>query len=50
VGGLEALEPEEGEQPPVPVPPHAGVLRAAVAGELAVAATRREQHLAAQHL
>lgn len=45
------MEPEEGEEPPVAVPPHAGVLclRAAVAGEFAVAATRREPHLA-RHL
>jgi len=37
-GGFEAVDPEEGDEPPVPEPPHARVLRAAVAAEFAVSA------------
>lgn len=42
-GGFQALEPEEGDEAPVAEPPHAGVLRPAVPGELACAAHRVDQ-------
>ena len=40
-GGYQASEPEEGDEASVAEPPHAGVLRAAVPGELIACAVRR---------